>query len=820
MMTASTARTSAIAAPTPARAKVRTKIRAGGHTPAGPVVEARNLIPLGSRTDVLVGAPSAIDRGQAGTALLEDSRTDAWLTGRDLRLSSLDSKGMVETIATLPQPPVCAVPTPAGACVMTAAGPERLRLDARKWVYTPRPTHLPTLTLRAHSRGVMSKTLEHTILSVDSSDIDSSAAKRLTPTLLNRYTSLVMRAADAGLWIQPVVARYRLLDAGGATMFVSTPVLCSADDGWQCIAAMDSGVTIAGDTLTIENISLQATAFDIEAVWDDDVSAEDAGIGAVEIELCPQLHPVDYSRMADVRIDRRASASPHISMALPGVTSAFAPMHHARAARLSELIARINHNSDIRVVRLHRSDMSEPRVIANAVMMQPRAECESLQRTLRSDITDVRLSATALTLHRCSMPHSFTATQALADGDIVLWANVGALPWTGPTPMAWSSGEASKRRKWSLRIVLDGHVIGRDGDGCFPDYLSALMCYPDAAATSLTLAYEGDDGRLYARTFGLQPTPDGRMAVAVAENLQRIDTGLFEAVNALSDIDPASADIVDGMLLQAAATDPLKPTSALRVTTARVMALTQAVRSQSSWDFARTHVYAFATDGIYAVAVHSSRRLAAATLIDPRGVDSPQSVAFTPDGIMAACRHEIVRVSGSRAQTFAPIGGIRSIAWWRGVGQLLLDGGDDRNILALSVADKSTYSLCLKRGRLHGNSSRQFIIAADGHVYETAMPGYSPMSPVSWKVRVNTGFRPLYVELDMTAKSFDGVLRVTADGGAGIIKTLTVTGARVRGRLSRPLRLRLQAPDAQWYAIEFRADVSNDFILRSATFWR
>ena len=178
---------------------------------------------------------------------------------------------------------------------------------------------------------------------------------------------------------------------------------------------------------------------------------------------------------------------------------------------------------------------------------------------------------------------------------------------------------------------VDGRTVSAltSGTGYAPLSLEPLTSYPDAGAKSMTVWLRRGTAVSKA-TISL--TPDERAGIALHLQSGLVPIGLTPTAEPMPDRGTATApgERMPGAIASAPAGAPLSPKACVECSRAPIVAIAGAARSLSSWDFSRSHLHVFTTEGIYAVAVNASNRIASASLISARGVRCGEGVTATP----------------------------------------------------------------------------------------------------------------------------------------------------------------------------------------------
>ncbi len=334
--------------------------------------------------------------------------------------------------------PLCAVADGCGWLVMTAGG--RLQIESadssgEEWDIRPLGTQPPDIRLAAVAAGELTgQTPPMTIRDVDFSRdapyIPESGLDSLSGALLTLYGSLCDRATGNNAWIQPVIARYRLLDSAGNAIFTSEPALMTTD-GWQCCETLTAECSKPADgTLAVPPMMLRASMFTIELSVVS-LGAYASAADSIEICITPQIHPVETDALPPYRIVRAATASPALAIALPGTTASLADNSAARARDLIRIVARMD--AACTRAAAFSTAVDSRHEVRNATQQSFATETALIRRILARNVSSGSEPARSTLLQSVAPPHSFIARSVATAGDAVLWADITTLP--GPASL-------------------------------------------------------------------------------------------------------------------------------------------------------------------------------------------------------------------------------------------------------------------------------------------------------------------------------------------------------------------------------------------------
>lgn len=250
-----------------------------------------------------------------------------------------------QSLALLPSEAVSAVSTGDTLLVMTAEGPFRLDYNAKSgtWKVLGLLPSFPVINLRAvtspqFTATVPSRTLTggYTRCEGTLSDDDTAA---VTADMLSLYSQVAEKALFAGHYMQPVIARYKLFDRDGATLYESAPVMITPEGGFQGTAAVESQLTaVDGIFSTVASRSLTVAGFRIGFDLPEiPASPWNEVVASLKVYVSPQLHPVDYSTEASCRLEENTASAGILRAYIPGMADAMT----ADTARRRSLVERM-----------------------------------------------------------------------------------------------------------------------------------------------------------------------------------------------------------------------------------------------------------------------------------------------------------------------------------------------------------------------------------------------------------------------------------------------------------------------------------------------
>lgn len=740
--------------------------------------------------------------------------------------------GVPEQLALLPSTPSSAVAIGNKVCIMTQSGPKWTKFDSgtEKWIYMGLKPEFPVIRFSAVESRQFSASTEGRYLTGDYShwtgrlnDEDTSA---VTADLKALYTELSSRAMQMGYYLQPVIVRYRLFDEMGVMLHESAPVLISLPSGFQCASSLAANVGVEGGRYcNFEGFVVEATGFrlGIEAPdlmnspWGDVVKS-------VEISVSPQLHPVDYNAQASHRLENATATEGTLRAYIPGMACEMVADTPRRENLVKAMI--MDFSTQAKVLAVIHNPFTGG--IAGSFTFQlsdyndAPSECRSLSKLLSDRRLPASESSYEKTLKRAiSLPHTFSAMTAINTGDLISWGGIIPIRYGG-YPIKMFTAETT-RGEWRANIKVsfaDGEeTVVWHGEGAdnAPVAFSPVLSYPHPDALQMTITVSYADGVVLSRTFDLSPLGD--RAVFIDSSF----SPLFLTEEKEAYVVPAvkqRRDLHSGTIITSMLSSPMEITSVLQVTQGDIVAISPAVRSSSAWDFARTHLYAYSTTGVYAVAINSARNALAAHLMDARGVLRHEAVVATDGAVMAIAGGDLVGVSGSRVKTVLSATDFKKIGWNVGYRELWCVN-EEGDVKVLS--DAGAYRRDIKVDEMFTSSDGQLYILSEGKLLDATIELSSGAIDLYWRARIlsdeivgSMGMRrfrlarPQLITWLLFSLEADLRLSLRGDSGAGGECSCPIVKLQVKGSLKAPIPARIVAPARLALEVEISGKVSSD----------
>lgn len=577
-----------------------------------------NLAPTHSGDIIVAPRPRIICTDTDITPLC-DAGDNTVICYRDRELLQVDAQtGDSTTIAALPSKPLCAAVISDIIIVMTDSGPFRITRDAEgKLVPAGILPSTPPVMFSARSAGSYS------------ADIAAVRVDSLPAAFVAAYSEMAAKASAAGLSVQPVMARYRLLDNAGRQLYVSQPVAVVPRGGAPLSSPLSFAYTTddKGNRTTVATqLSLPAYALHYDIA--DTLSAPWADIvAAMEIQISPQFHPIasgsgqlSYSRDGD-----------SVTLHHPGISRAMNPANMAACSARFEALA-------ITVAKIpfpFRTATSAdiPVTSSGTALSQADALATALSR-------GIDLSSPAATLQ-------FSAQHCAVSSNTVAWAGIKSLHAPAPSPAVFALSTLAERR-WTavsrVKFANGDCVITAHSGSSAPQTLSPFIAYPEPDAVELAVSLTVD-GVSRSIVVPLHNDPSGRFSiytadsptpVALSDDMLEIDLG-----------EAYSFPVHDSYMVAVAdSADPLVPLSYRRCVSA-VNAIVPARSSDAAWDYGRNRFFVFTDTGTYRLISKSGAAGASISLMSGIRVKDCKHVAVGDDAVYALADGTLHALSGS-----------------------------------------------------------------------------------------------------------------------------------------------------------------------------
>ncbi len=768
-----------------------------------------NLRPDGRGGVTVVGEPRPL------ADVAEGVRPLAELSGGDLlvavgrQLSVVGADGSVAGIGEAAGDIYCAVWSGGIATVMTSAGPGRLVRSGGSWQWLGVMPQWPELHFSARECGKVSGRIAPVEFR-ENYDTDTQRLAPVDETALGQamakgYLALDRDALGAGAMVQPLLMRYKLRDAAGRVLYVSSPVMVGSAQGWQCAELMR--IPLRGNSLDLQGtgtVRVEAAAWRpvvglpaIPAGISPAARAWLAQVAEAEVTVSAPVHPVTEGSPA-YRLALREDAGSVMEAFMPGTSRGMSPDTRDAARRLRALGAMMDER-EVTAARIRRPFASSAREVEVERPVESR-----VWRMWPQEVTEVARewaeSRRDIYMARCRAPHSMTARCAAAGGNTVVWGGIAPLAWQGPGLAALSVGEAGAgervRRAWTRVSLLmdDGSemTVARIDEA--PERaslsLSGYVYYPDPRALSVAVMAEDEHGGIHTRRIDLAPTPGGTGASWIS------DDGCAVRLTAQPGAEwalPGTAGVQEPWperALMAPAADMLAPVSSAPAGGGEIRGVTAAWGAHAGWDFGCGRYYLLTSAGAYAFTAGKSGEGACCSMVDPR--ECQGAAVLTPQGVYALMAGGVVRLAATKG-TDVDINGLAAdaalIGWEPRRGELWVVDGDGN----VTVAIPDSGLRYTRRGAPTGSlltCAARLIAVRGGRLLDASDEMASDDVYVEWRASadVPAAARVRAVEWNLRSAAMEGLLSLESESGAAMLRL------RVEGPVRRPLRVVVAAP--------------------------
>lgn len=626
--------------------------------------------------------------------------------------------------------------------------------------------------------------------------------ERMSAGIASVYRDLEAQARAAGVFVQPLLAWWRVVDADGRVLRQGAPV-CVAPYGVQGTDALPAEVGYSGGRFCeYRGVKMSLYGFGMEATlcrhdtdgeeWSRVMRPE-----AVEVYVAPVDGLVDVSDGARASMTFTGESTDHgtMTLALPATTD--------RRGRVGRMLDALEANSYLAA-----------RFPADA----PDGTSASIRPHDSAPVRPARATAW----------RPFTAGCGCAVADMAVWGDISEFLTPPPRPVEMAVAPASYPGQWTA-MTRQTDASGREltcqaaGQNGAPSALGPLaVCEgSDIRRLSIIVTTEAD-GRRRA-DFDLLPTPGGRWTMA-------LDDDFTAAVLAASEVPAASATtpvvVARRMtdVVSASIAAPLFVSAAMALGTRRVVAVTAAARTSSAWDFARRHLYAFTPGGIYSLAVNASRTLASAHLIDSRGVPSGALVAAGAECVYAVADggHTLLRVAGSKAEPVARFGvRMGMAAFCAATAEVWLASEDGSEAWIVERSGRVYRRDDVEpRSAMAGDGGLMLVACDDGILEASAETVSETPVAVSWSLtkRIPTAAPAVAAELVWPLSASEGDFTARLRGANSVVFPWALLGGvRCSGGYAAPVRLTFPpVRPYRWLRLELEGTVGSDMRLTDA----
>lgn len=721
------------------------------------VVQCHNLCPADTAGEVL--CPTGVRRtvisgGWRPLACIDTSGVRRLVLHRDTEIAVATvtdgtDAPVITSIGNTAGTPLCAVFDDGGdsLTVMSSSGAYVAQYIDNTWMMARADSSVwPAISIVAESAGDISVTLPARVLSQEyTSSMPLSAADRkaLAGDIGRAYSEALDSARAAGASIAPCLARCRLLDAEGNTLYTTPPVLLAADtaDPFAGAIAYDcaDSKTLSAKTLTVRSFRPRVTVgAGADALWAHRTAR-------LVLETTAPMPPIETSEV-DVRASfGRTPGTGYVRISICGTAGVAATRPAASRRHVAEALARFD-------------ECARAIVAVSRPLSQGR-----WSRTF--DMGDGTVCAPPQVPNDV-LPGGFVAEVCAKAAGATLWGGIHAVRPGAFSPTNYAAVLADKA--WSGRVRVsfaDGHrdVVWRgSGTTDAPIRLSPLLVYPHPSAVKILIDLD-IDGTHYRHIAETEAAGNGAYAFAVDGSMQPVTpSAVADPGDDTTGAGDVTGAVVRGLI---AATRPgtLRPCSTLTLP-ADIRTLTTAPCAGGAWDYGRSRFYCGSGDGIRMVTVGVEAKSMSATLISNSIPVGARSMCAGDDAVYVLCHGHINILRGTRAETVTtdiPIGG-SELLWLPRRHELAVFAVDQDTNIYSSRHDWARYSVD-NPGVIAtlGTTGSALAATAEGRILDyDDMVAPTGNTAVRWNARTPFGARSILRTLtwNIDAADVDGDL--------------------------------------------------------------
>ncbi len=746
---------------------------------------------------------------QFGTRLTAFATDDGQMSlihsGLSLYIVNL-ATGEYQSVGLLSNEPTSAVALSASELlVFTSQGSTRVVNSDGSWTILEEMTQPPAFSLEVVDTTVYNALIPEGTLTGSylhgTGSLSKADAQSLRNDLLSTYHSLAEKARADGYMIQPVLARIRLIDEYFNVKFTGPTVLLGQ---FQLTDALEISANVTAATRAVT--AIQASAYNIGVRIPDTLpDGWQKHIWGLEVQTSTPLHILDYaaSLNGSVLADSTGTSST-ITCALPGVATDRGG-ELQRQAVVWQSLSRLDSLLTTRSIKALSDEMAGKLITVNISTQDPQQEREALTKALSKKVSQAT-GYTAVVARNCSEPHRFTATACALNGDTVLVANPTPVRYEGfpLTAMATSRGIGAWHA-YAQVALSDGSekvVWSGQGSSLAPLALSPILSYPSPDATQMTIAILNSEGTILKQTLPLTPDDAGRASYYIHPSLEPWLPSTTASVY-LIPAEQRVATCHDGVVFNTLASNPLEPISALLAAPCAISALTPAARSSSSWDYGKSHFYAFSRFGVTAIGVGTTRTLSGANRISQLPVSTPQQVVWTDSAVYAISDTvTLFSVSGNRSTPLSCV----STSW-------------EGAVPSAAITAYATPPVALPSFKnpllITTQKSVTSLLSPDSLSFTRVTPDDGTDTiPILWQARIPLSTPIRAANFDLAASLFQGSITLSLDNGQQPDGSLPLLRLDIDSEVNAPLYYPVTAPFRGWATVSIEARVSPDFLFR------
>ncbi len=432
------------------------------------------------------------------------------------------------------------------------------------------------------------------------SSLDDPDLEIVSDGVMKAYSRLKKRINGTGRFMQPVIARYRLLDGNGSTVVSSPPVLVGCSTGMQdcgeiSLVSTDSLASLTAGSINSRGFRLKLCGMGkIAAPWNR------LATRAV-VELSGELDPLVEEGSCSARVSNDGKVCT-VTARLPAGDEKYHRMKIADALR--------------RV-----ADYNEYLIIDNP--FGPEAEVSVSIPVYATAVRTVP-NGEGIAAHPLRDGSSYGGITQAANR-YVAWDEIREL-WRGYPPECFvtATGSGSWRALSEVKMSVGGEESLRfsnasSGDVGSPAEFSPLLIYPDTAANELTLSLS-TGGTIKSENFRLTQLPEAGCCFYLKDGLSGIMPRDIIERMPVQPVEISRKAERPGMTVVFADAVCSRRIDTIELGNGCIRRIVAAPRNNGSWDFARSRLLLFGADGIHIATLDGDGKFHSCAPLDNRSV--------------------------------------------------------------------------------------------------------------------------------------------------------------------------------------------------------
>lgn len=659
---------------------------------------------------------------------------------------------------------------------------------------------LPTVALTGTSSGA------------SGSQLSEADSLRVANALTAAYDTLRSRARGMDYCVQPVMARYRILDAGGKSIAVGPLVTIADPDGYSATGSIQQISTDGMQTLTGGAVEMKVyrpgyvVAQPLSAPWNR-LAAK------MIIEITDEIDPLTKGTGAPHGVHRdAASGRVTVTSRMPG----FGNGTVLDRIRLTDLALQ-SAGAKMRTV----AELPLPFLdAANAA-----GSVKSFSGTAAGQPSEAT-GGVAQTVSK-----SYSA--GIATGGLTILCNPRQEVFAGWSPEDFIMARGAASGEWRMAFTVTistpagektvtRETVSREG---VPTALLPTLIYPSEDATALTVSYLSPAGEAFGKRYPLTPIAGRGIAVYISPALEKLSPAPTGSALAAYNPPPSTAAPVyrEGVADVYPSSDTGQLLDSRRVSDKVITAVREVPRSGSGWDFSRSKLLFFGFEGIKIATVNSRGGFNSVAPVDNRPVRYAAGICDGDGQRGAALRviagDSLLELSGQQVTTTAipPLPYPPVAAGWNSRYSELWLLCSDGSLYRLSQEGEllrvdlpgiaQTMSIPVRFAAFDG----ELLLGCDGGVFNLSEEQQTDALAIQLTQRCQVSLPPEELTLNIFSKAIDGKITLSGDNGTEIPQPLLEL--RLSGAVNAPIKVRLAAPRRRWIEMSCRLTAAPDLAI-------